>query len=86
MRYDHGTAWSVDKQNIVYYGSIAAVGAGAPWLGKDDALGETLWRSVGAMVAGGACTQAQNGPFFASALPHRRPWPLVRGSTKPWRA
>src|SRR5262249_4032909 len=58
VRYDNSGVWKRSNQQIVYYGSIVSVAAGAIWLGDRDELGDTLWRSVDAMVITGVGTQA----------------------------
>lgn len=64
VRYDNSGVWKRTNQNIVYYGTILSVGAGALWLGDDgDGLGDTLWRSVDSMVVTAVSTQALKWTF-----------------------
>lgn len=63
IRYDDSGVWKRKNQNIVYYGTIVSVGAGALWLGDDDELGDTLWRSVDSMVVTAVSTQALKWTF-----------------------
>ena len=64
IRYDNSGVWKRTNQNIVYYGTILSVGAGALWLGDDgDGLGDTLWRSVDSMVVTTVGTQALKWTF-----------------------
>lgn len=63
LHYDNSGVWKRGNQQIVYYGSLAAVAAGALWLGDQDELGDTLWRSVDAVVVAGAGTQALKWTF-----------------------
>jgi undecaprenyl-diphosphatase len=58
VHYDNSGVWKRSNQQIVYYGSIVSVTAGALWLGDQDEFGDTLWRSVDAMVITGVGTQA----------------------------
>ncbi len=63
IRYDNSGIWKRTDQNVVYYGTILSVGAGALWLGDDDELGDTLWRSVDSMVVTAVGTQALKWTF-----------------------
>jgi membrane-associated phospholipid phosphatase len=56
--FDHRVAvddsgiWSRTTQNVVRYGAVAATLGGALWLGGDDPLGRTFWKSVDSLVVG----------------------------------
>ncbi len=63
IRYDNSGIWKRTDQNIVYYGTIVSVGVGALWLGDDNELGDTLWRSVDSMVVTAVGTQALKWTF-----------------------
>lgn len=63
LHYDNSGVWKRGNQRIVYYGSLASVAAGALWLGDQDEMGDTLWRSVDAIVIAGAGTQALKWTF-----------------------
>ena len=63
LHYDDRGVWKRSNQRIVYYGSLVSVAAGALWLGDRDELGDTLWRSVDAVVVAGAGTQALKWTF-----------------------
>ncbi|WNL44565.1 phosphatase PAP2 family protein [Dyella sp. BiH032] len=63
LHYDDSGIWKRRNQNIVYYGTIVSAGAGALWLGDDDELGDTLWRSVDSMVVTAVGTQALKWTF-----------------------
>lgn len=64
IHYDNSALWKRANQNVVYYGTIVSVGAGALWLGDDgDGLGDTLWRSVDSMAITAVGTQALKWTF-----------------------
>lgn len=63
VRYDNSGIWNRTNQEILIYGSIAVVGGGALWLGDNDKLGDTFWRSVDSMVITGAGTQVMKWTF-----------------------
>jgi undecaprenyl-diphosphatase len=63
VHYDNSGIWKRSNQQILLYGSIVAVGGGALWLGDEDKFGDTLWRSVDAMVITGAGTQVMKWTF-----------------------
>ena len=52
--YDQAGIWSRGSQNVVLYGSFAAVVGGALWLGNEDPLGHVFWQSVDSMVVANA--------------------------------
>lgn len=58
LHYDNSGIWKRSNQKALLYGSIVTIGAGAIAFGDDDKLGDTLWRSVDAMVISGVGTQA----------------------------
>ena len=63
VAYDNSGIWKRSNQEILLYGSIITVGAGAIWLGDNDRLGDTFWRSVDSMVITGVGTQALKWTF-----------------------
>ncbi|WP_345777601.1 phosphatase PAP2 family protein [Dyella sp. LX-1] len=63
LHYDNSGIWKRGNQQIVYYGSLASVAAGALWLGDQDEMGDTLWRSVDAIAVAGASAQALKWTF-----------------------
>jgi undecaprenyl-diphosphatase len=58
LHYDNSGIWNRNDQNVLMYGTIVTVGAGALAFGDHDELGDTFWRSVDAMVVSGVSTQA----------------------------
>ncbi|MHA6203707.1 phosphatase PAP2 family protein [Dyella soli] len=63
VTYDDSGIWSRNNQQIVFYGTILTVAGGAVWLGDNDRLGDTLWRSVDSMVVTAVTTQALKWTF-----------------------
>lgn len=63
VAYDNSGIWNRSNQNLLMYGSIVAIGGGALWLGDNDELGDTFWRSVDAMVISGASAQVMKWTF-----------------------
>jgi undecaprenyl-diphosphatase len=57
LHYDNSGIWNRNDQNVLMYGTIVTVGAGALAFGDHDELGDTFWRSVDAMVVSGVSTQ-----------------------------
>ncbi len=58
LHYDNSGIWKRSNQTALMYGTILAVGGGALAFGDQDKLGDTLWRSVDAMVISGVGAQA----------------------------
>jgi undecaprenyl-diphosphatase len=58
LHYDNSGIWKRSNQQVLMYGTILTVGAGALALGDHDELGDTFWRTVDAMVITGVSTQA----------------------------
>lgn len=50
LTYDDSGIWNRSVQVAVVTGTVAGVVGGALWLGDDDKLGDTLWRSVDAIA------------------------------------
>jgi len=50
LHYDNSGIWKRSNQNLLMYGTIVTVGAGALAFGDNDKLGDTFWRSVDAMT------------------------------------
>ena len=50
LHYDNSSIWKRSDQNVVLYGAILTVAGGAFAFGDQNKLGDTLWRSVDAMV------------------------------------
>ena len=63
VRYDNSGIWRRSNQNILLYGTLVTVGAGALWLGDDDPLGDTFWRSVDSTAATMVTTQVLKQTF-----------------------
>jgi undecaprenyl-diphosphatase len=63
VAYDNSGIWKRSNQEILIYGSIVTVGAGALWFGDDDKLGDTFWRSVDSMAVTAVGTQALKWTF-----------------------
>jgi undecaprenyl-diphosphatase len=57
LHYDNSGIWNRNDQNVLMYGTIVTVGAGALAFGDHDELGDTFWRSVDALVVSGVSTQ-----------------------------
>ncbi|WP_053096120.1 hypothetical protein [Frateuria defendens] len=58
LHYDNRGIWARRNQQALLYGAIVAAGAGAVALGDQDEFGDTLWRSVDAMLVTGVGTTA----------------------------
>jgi len=54
---DENGIWSRHDQQIVEYGAILASVGGGLWLGRDDPLGDALWRSVDAAATSAIAAQ-----------------------------
>ena len=63
VAYDNSGIWKRSNQEVLVYGSIVAVAGGAIWLGDNDRLGDTFWRSVDSMVFTAVGTQALKWTF-----------------------
>lgn len=63
VAYDNSGIWKRSNQEVLIYGSILTVGAGALWLGDDNKLGDTSWRSVDSMAIAAVGTQALKWTF-----------------------
>ncbi|WP_284322686.1 phosphatase PAP2 family protein [Dyella acidisoli] len=63
VAYDNSGVWNRNIQSGLLYGSIAGVGLGALAFGDQDKFGDTLWRSVDAMVFTGVTTEAMKYTF-----------------------
>lgn len=63
VHYDNSGIWKRSNQQVLMYGTILTVGAGAILLGDNDQFGDTLWRSVDSMVVTAAGTQALKWTF-----------------------
>jgi undecaprenyl-diphosphatase len=63
VAYDNSGIWNRNIQSGVLYGTVAAVGLGALAFGDHDKFGDTLWRSVDAMVFTGVTTEAMKYAF-----------------------
>ena len=63
VTYDNSGIWKRSNQEILIYGTIATVGAGALWFGADNKLGDTFWRSVDSMAVTAISTQALKWTF-----------------------
>jgi len=63
VAYDNRGIWNRNVQSGVLVGTVAFVGIGALAFGDQDKFGNTLWRSVDAMVFTGVTTQAMKYAF-----------------------
>jgi hypothetical protein len=63
VAYDNSGIWNRNIQSGLLYGSVAGVALGALAFGDHDKFGDTLWRSVDAMVLTGVSTQAMKYTF-----------------------
>jgi undecaprenyl-diphosphatase len=63
VTYDNSGVWKRSNQQILIYGTIATVGAGALWFGDDNQLGDTFWRSVDSVAITAVSTQALKWTF-----------------------
>lgn len=50
LHYDNSGIWKRSNQNVLMYGTILSVTGGALAFGDQDKFGDTLWRSVDAMM------------------------------------
>ncbi|MGH8160086.1 MAG: phosphatase PAP2 family protein [Rhodanobacter sp.] len=63
LHYDNSGIWKRTNQNVLMYGTILTVAGGALAFGDQDKFGDTLWRSVDAMVISGIGAQAMKYTF-----------------------
>lgn len=63
VAYDNAGIWNRNVQSGLLYGTVAGVGLGAVAFGDQDSFGDTLWRSVDAMVLSGVTAQAMKYSF-----------------------
>jgi membrane-associated phospholipid phosphatase len=63
LHYDNSGIWKRSDQNVLMYGTILGVAGGALAFGDQDKFGDTLWRSVDAMVISGIGAQAMKYTF-----------------------
>lgn len=63
LHYDNSGIWKRTDQNVLMYGTIVTVGAGALAFGDEDKMGDTFWRSVDAMVVTGIGAEAMKHAF-----------------------
>jgi undecaprenyl-diphosphatase len=57
LAYDDSGIWARSVQQDLAVGTALTIAGGAIWLGDDDKLGDTLWRSFDAMVLSAATTE-----------------------------
>lgn len=63
LHYDNSGLWKRSNQNVLIYGTILGVTGGALAFGDNDTFGDTLWRSVDAMVVTGIGSEAMKYTF-----------------------
>jgi undecaprenyl-diphosphatase len=63
VAYDNSGIWARSVQTDLAVGTAVTVIGGALWLGDDDPLGDTLWRSVDAMALTAVTTEAMKFTF-----------------------
>ena len=56
LHYDNSGIWKRSYQNVLAYGTAVTVFGGAVLVGDDTRFGDTLWRSVDAVVVGSLVT------------------------------
>ena len=56
LHYDNSGIWKKSNQKILATGTVVTIFGGALLLGDDDKFGDTLWRSVDAVVLGSLTT------------------------------
>ncbi|OOG41668.1 phosphatase PAP2 family protein [Rhodanobacter sp. C05] len=61
--YDNSGIWKRSDQNVLMYGTIFSVAGGALAFGDQDKFGDTLWRSVDALVISSIGAQAMKYTF-----------------------
>ena len=57
LHYDNRGIWRRRNQEVLLYGSMLTVGAGALAFGDQNRLGDTFWRSIDAMAVTGVGTE-----------------------------
>jgi undecaprenyl-diphosphatase len=65
---DDSGIWNRNVQYAVEYGTIAAELAGAFWLGGDDPVGKTFWKSIDSSALGAISSEAMK-HIFTRARP-----------------
>jgi undecaprenyl-diphosphatase len=63
VTYDNSGIWARSIQTDLAIGTAVSVIGGAVWLGDDDPLGDTLWRSVDAMAFTAVTVEAMKFTF-----------------------
>jgi undecaprenyl-diphosphatase len=63
LHYDNSGIWKRSNQNVLMYGTILTVAGGALAFGDQDKFGDTMWRSVDAMIISGIGAQAMKYTF-----------------------
>lgn len=63
VAYDNSGIWKRSYQQDLAVGTAVLVLGGASWIGDEDPLGDTLWRSVDAMALSVATTEAMKLAF-----------------------
>ena len=63
LHYDNSGIWKRSDQNVLMYGTIFSVAGGALAFGDQDKFGDTLWRSVDALVISSIGAQAMKYAF-----------------------
>lgn len=63
VAYDNSGVWKRSNQQILIYGSLLTVAGGALWLGDQNQLGDTFWRSVDSVAVTAVTTQALKWTF-----------------------
>ena len=63
VAYNNSGVWNRSIQSGMLYGTVAGVGLGVLAFGDQDKFGDTLWRSVDAMVLTGVTAQAMKYTF-----------------------
>jgi membrane-associated phospholipid phosphatase len=63
VAYDNSGIWKRSNQEILIYGTILTVSAGALAFGDQDKLGDTFWRSVDAMAISSAGAEVMKYTF-----------------------
>ncbi|MEO7325059.1 MAG: phosphatase PAP2 family protein [Dokdonella sp.] len=63
VKYDNSGIWKRSYQQDLAVGTAVFALGGAIWLGDDDSLGDTLWRSVDAMALSAATTEIMKFTF-----------------------
>ncbi len=63
VTYDDSGIWKRSNQQILLYGTVITVVGGAIWLGDNDQMGNTFWRSVDSTVVTAASAQVLKWTF-----------------------